>query len=261
MKPNILYEKKEGIAIITLNKPERRNAFDKAMRIELFQNLDRIEKDEDVKVLVLTGAGKAFCAGGDVKSMAERFDQKPVETRENLHQAARLLRKIRESEKPAIAAVNGPAVGAGCNLALICDIRVASEKATFGELFVRRGLHPDFGGTFTLTRLVGTAKACELIFTGRLIDAWEAKEIGLVNQVVSEAEFEQTWMDLAKQIAQGPPIPIRMAKTAIYQAERSDLSSMLEYEAFAQSIAFQTEDFRGAVKAFIEKKEPVFRGR
>ena len=237
---SVLYEKKDGVGLITLNRPERMNAIDKDMRMELGRFLDSAESDDEVRVLVLTGAGKAFCSGGYSKSVNRLFEQPPIETRQTVRNSTGLLLKIRESSRPFIAAVNGVAVGAGCNLALVCDIRLASEKARFGQVFVRRGLHPDWGGTFSATRLAGTAKACELIFTGRIIDAWEAREIGLVNRVAAEDEFEQAWRELARQIAQGHPRLLYAAKRAVYQAQRSDLASMVELEVLTQLTPFQT---------------------
>jgi len=206
------------------------NAIDKEMRTELKQYLDHVETDPDVRVLVLTGAGNAFCAGGYAKSISRLFEQTPDETRRTLLQSTALIRKIRELEKPVIAAVNGDAVGAGCNLAMICDIRLAAEQARFGEVFVKRGMHPDWGGTFSLTQLAGTAKACDLFFTGRIIDAWEAKSMGIVNRVFPEEEFQTAWMDMAGQIAQGVPELLGLVKKAIYQASRNQSLSIFDYE-------------------------------
>ena len=258
---HVLYTQAEGIAVITLNKPERLNAVDPEMRMEISRCVDRAAGDDTVKLMVITGAGRAFCAGGDVKTMPGRLERTIVERRENLRSSNLVVRKIQEMDKPVIAAVNGDAVGAGCNLALACDIRLASEKARFGEVFVKRGMHPDWGGVCLLTRLVGTAKACELIFTGNLIDAREAKRIGMVNQVYPEEEFEAGWKEFAQSINECAPIPIRMAKIAIYKADNVDFQTSLEIEAFSQAVASQTEDANEGVRAFMERRKPVFEGR
>lgn len=258
---HILYEVKDGVGVITLNKPERLNAVDPEMRDEIGICLEKSMADEAVKVLVITGAGRAFCAGGDLKTMPGRIRKSIIERRDNLRTSNENIRKIRDMDKPVIAAVNGDAVGAGCNLALACDIRVASEKARFGEVFVKRGMHPDWGGVYNLTRLVGTAKACELIFTGDLIDANEAKSIGIVNRVYSDDEFQEKWKEFVKQIADGPPIPIRMAKMAIHKSDNIDLQTAMELEAYAQAIVGQTDDVKEGINAFVEKRKPVFKGK
>ncbi len=258
---HVLYKVEDGIALIALSKPERLNAVDPDMRKEIGRCIDKASGDDDVKVVVITGEGRAFCAGGDVKTMPDRLEKTIIERRDSLRASNLVIRKIRELEKPVIAAVNGDAVGAGCNLALACDIRLASEKARFGEIFVKRGMHPDWGGIYNLTRLVGTAKACELIFTGDLIDANEAKSIGLVNQVYSDDEFEAGWKGFAKKIAENAPVPMSMAKVAIYKADNVDLPTAMELEAFSQAVTSQTEDAREGVKAFMEKRKPEFKGK
>jgi len=258
---HVLFKIEDGIAVITMSKPERLNAVDPEMRAEIGKCVDKAAEDDTVRVLVITGEGKAFCAGGDVKTMEGRLEKSIVERRESLRASNRVIQSIRELDKPVIAAVNGDAVGAGCNLALACDIRLASDKARFGEVFVKRGLHPDWGGIYNLTRLVGAAKACELIFTGDLIDAEEAKRIGMVNQVYANEEFEAKWKEFVNKIAGNAPIPIRLAKVAIYKADNVDLLTAMEIEAFSQAVASQTEDAKEGVKAFMEKREPEFKGK
>jgi 2-(1,2-epoxy-1,2-dihydrophenyl)acetyl-CoA isomerase len=167
---------------------------------------------------------------------------------------------MRNAPKPLIAAVNGPAAGAGMNLALACDMRIAATTAKFGETFVKRGLHVDWGGTYFLPRLVGMAKACELIFTGDLIDAEEALALGLVSKVVPPEELMPTVRQLARKIALGPPIAIRLAKRALYRSQDSDLHSALEFETYAQNICSETEDAREGIRAFVEKRSPRFTG-
>ncbi len=259
---SIILEKEEGIATIALNRPERRNALIMKSREELLKAIEDVNKDEKVKVLVITGVGKAFCAGTDVEDISSVFGFSSVEFRERLRRGTnKVILELRGLEKPTIASVNGVAVGAGLNLALACDIRIASEKARFGGLFMRMGVIPDWGGTYFLPRLVGSAKACELIFTGDIIDAKEAERIGLVNKVVPAGELETATKQLAGKLAKGPSIAMGMAKMAIYRGLEWDLASQLEFEAYALSLCAQTQDHKEAVKAFFEKREPIFTGK
>jgi 2-(1,2-epoxy-1,2-dihydrophenyl)acetyl-CoA isomerase len=172
-----------------------------------------------------------------------------------------VLLAMRDAAKPVIAAVNGAAAGAGMNLALGCDIRLASTAAKFTQAFVKRGLHPDWGGTYFLPRLVGMAKACELIFTGEIIDAQEALRLGIVNAVYSPEELMPAAYELARKIAAGPPVAIRLAKRALYHSEETDLRGALEFETFAQNVCSETEDAREGIRAFVEKRAPSFKGR
>jgi enoyl-CoA hydratase/carnithine racemase len=259
----LLYEAKDGIATLTLNRPDRLNALGDTLRDDLLDAITRASGDPDVRVMVITGAGKGFCAGGDVKAMNEAREggrQRPL-----LEKIApsrdRTLLAMRDAPQPIIAAVNGAAVGAGMNLALACDIRIASTAARFAQAFVKRGLHPDWGGTYFLPRLVGMAKACELIFTGDLIDAAEAQRLGLVSQVVAPEALLSTALDLARRIAAGPPVAIRLAKRALYKNAESDLRAALEFETFAQDICVETDDAGEGIRAFVEKRPPVFHGR
>ncbi len=213
--------------------------------------------------MVITGAGKGFCAGGDVKDMAER--RSAGASRNVLEKIApsrdRTLLAMREAPQPIIAAVNGAAAGAGMNLALGCDIRLASTAAKFSQAFVKRGLHPDWGGTYFLPRVVGMAKACELIFTGELIDAQEALRLGIVSAVHPPEELLPVARALAQKIADGPPLALRLAKRSLYHNEAADLRTALEVETFAQNICYETEDAAEGARAFVEKRAPVFRGR
>jgi 2-(1,2-epoxy-1,2-dihydrophenyl)acetyl-CoA isomerase len=259
----LLYEVKDGVATLTLNRPDRLNALGDTLREDLLDAVTRTAADPDVRVMVLTGAGKGFCAGGDVKAMNENRQsgrERPV-----LDKIApsrdRTLLAMRDAPQPIIAAVNGAAAGAGMNLALACDLRIASTSAKFSQAFVKRGLHPDWGGTYFLPRVVGLAKACELIFTGDLIDAQEALRLGVVSRVLPPEELMPAAHELARKIAAGPPLAIRLAKRALYHNADCDLRQALEFETFAQNICQDTEDAREGVRAFVEKRAPVFRGR
>jgi 2-(1,2-epoxy-1,2-dihydrophenyl)acetyl-CoA isomerase len=256
----LMVEHGGAIATLTLNRPEVRNALDLVMRQELMGALDEIEGDEAVRVLVLTGAGGHFCAGGDVKSMREG-QATAAQGRARVGLLNRFVVRLVEFPRPTIAMVEGFAVGAGCNLALCCDLVVASEGARFGEVFAKIGLVPDGGGTWLLSRLVGLARAKELIFTADVIEAAEALRLGMINRVVPSAELATATRALAERIAAGPPLALRMAKDLVNRAASSDLATALNLEAFAQSHAIVSEDHREGVTAFFEKRRPTFRGR
>ena len=260
---DIIYAKAEGIATITLNRPDRRNAFSPEMRDGMVRAILDATKDQKVRVLVITGAGRAFCAGADVKAMAESFDQPAARQlrRESAAGDVALPVLLQKCEKPVIAAINGVAVGGGLDLALACDIRIASDQARFAEVFIRRGMIPAMGGTFFLPRLVGIDKACYLIFTGDMIDAREAERIGLVTTVVPHEELEMATMELAEKLAKGPPLAIRRAKHAIYEGLGMDLKSTLDYLKEVVEELQATEDHKEGARAFVEKREPVFRGK
>src|SRR5881628_2284657 len=260
----LLYEVKDAIATLTLNRPERLNALGDTLRDDLYDAVLRASRDADVRVMIITGAGKGFCAGGDVKAMNDtkegRAPARPLEDKV-APLRDRVLLAMRDAPKPVIAAVNGAAAGAGMNLALGCDIRLASTAAKFTQAFVKRGLHPDWGGTYFLPRIVGMAKACELIFTGEIIDAQAALRLGIVSAVHQPEELMPAAYDLARKIAAGPPIAIRLAKRALYHSLDVDLRAALEFETFAQNIASETEDAREGIRAFVEKRPAVFKGR
>jgi len=259
----LLHEVKDGIATLTLNRPERLNALGGTLRDDLHDAITRSAADADVRVIVITGSGKGFCSGGDVKAMNEAKEGKRERpfTEKIAPGRDRTLLAMRDAPQPIIAAVNGAAAGAGMNLALACDIRIASSAAKFSQAFVKRGLHPDWGGTYFLPRIVGMAKACELIFTGAVVDAAEALRLGIVSQVVAPEELLPTVHALARAIAAGPPIAIRLARRGLYRNAESDLRTALEYETFAQNACFETEDAREGIRAFVDKRAPVFRGR
>lgn len=261
---DILYAKEEGIATITLNRPQALNALTQRMQYEWIKAIEDAKYDEEVRVLVVTGAGRAFCSGRDMRSenAPESAALSPFEMsrhmRENIHGLALTLAEL---DKPYIGSINGPAVGGGMDFASMCDIRIASEKAKFSMAYVRLGMPPAGGGGYFLPRIVGIAKACELIWTGRMIDAEEALRIGYVSKVVAHDELEAATKELATKLAKGPTVAIRLAKRLIYRCLDLDLVKALEDHQTAMLIAQGTEDAREGPLAFVEKREPIFKGR
>jgi enoyl-CoA hydratase/carnithine racemase len=258
---HVLHEESDGVATITLNRPEKLNAFAGNMREELLAAVEAAGADQEVRVLVITGAGKAFCAGGDVSELAEGTNAKPAGAATERYTMSKIVLAINAMEKPVVASVNGAAVGGGCNLALACDIRIASELAKFGEAFTKRGVHPDWGGIYFLPRLVGYAKAAELIFTGDLIDATEALRIGLVNRVVPHDTLQAETIELSRKIAKNAPLPIALAKRGLQRFYEMSLAQAVDYEALALSICANSDDMKEGFRAFLEKREPEFRGK
>jgi len=256
----LLVDRAGAFATITLNRPEARNAIDLLMRQELVAAMDEVEADEATQVLILTGAGGHFCAGGDVKSMRERR-LTAAEGRARVESLNRMVLRLVDFPRPTIAMVDGYAVGAGTNLALCCDLVVASDRARFGELFNKIGLVPDGGGTWLLSRLVGLARAKELIFTGEVFDAAEAARIGLVNRVVPAADLATVTRALAERIAAGPPNVLRLAKHMVNRAATTDLAAALDLEAYSQGLSIAADDHQEGIAAFFEKRPPRFTGR
>ena len=257
----ITTEARDRITTITLNRPDRLNAFSGTMREELLDALAAAARDNDCRVVVITGAGRAFCAGGDVDYMSGLQREGNVAAFRKLLDAGRdVVLQIAKMEKPVIASVIGIAAGAGCNLALACDYRLASDAAKLGETFVKIGIHPDWGGTWLLPRLVGRSRAAELMMTGRIVDANEALAIGMVDRVVPAAELASETAKLAQSLAAGPPIAIAGIKRALAASERNDLRTQLELEAEHQVQAFQSRDAAEGMNAFYEKRPPAFRG-
>ena len=256
----LLVDRAGAFATITLNRPEARNAIDLLMRQELVAAMDEVEADEATQVLILTGAGGHFCAGGDVKSMRERR-LTAAEGRARVESLNRMVLRLVDFPRPTIAMVDGYAVGAGTNLALCCDLVVASDRARFGELFNKIGLVPDGGGTWLLSRLVGLARAKELIFTGEVFDAAEAARIGLVNRVVPAADLATVTRALAERIAAGPPNVLRLAKHMVNRAATTDLAAALDLEAYSQGLSIAADDHQEGIAAFFEKRPPRFIGR
>ncbi|UCG45263.1 MAG: enoyl-CoA hydratase/isomerase family protein [Candidatus Bathyarchaeota archaeon] len=256
---NLLYEKKNGVATITINRPNALNALNAETIPEFFSSLEDAEKDNNVRVIVITGAGeKAFCAGLDLKTVRDISVVKAVEM-SRLGQ--KMTVRLEELGKPVIAAINGYALGGGIELAMACDIRIASENARIGQTEVNVGLIPGWGGTQRLPRLVGRGRAKELIFTGKMIDAKTAESIGLVNMVVPADKLRSTVEELAEVIMSKPPIAIRLSKELINRSIEADLGIGLVHEAEAFGILSSTEDYREGVSAFIEKRKPKYQGQ
>jgi len=261
---DIIYTKEQGIATVKMNRPDRMNAFSEEMTNGIMAAIEEMKRDDSLRVLILTGADRAFSSGGDVKAMAGHLgESKGTAERRRLfeRELPPLPLALASLDKPTIAAVNGVAVGGGFDLALACDIRIASDRARFAEVFIRRGLIPAMGGTYFLPRLVGIDRACELIWTGDMIDAHEAERIGLITRVVPHEELEAATWELAMKLAKGPPLAIRMAKRAIYRGLTQDLASALEYVQPLLQALRQTEDHVEGARAFVEKREPLFRGQ
>ncbi len=258
----LLCRVEERVAVMTLNRPESRNALSASLKEALHRTVDLLENDEGVGCLLLAGAGGAFCSGGDTKVMASAGRPPSMEDRQKiLRWEHRLPAKLHHLPKPVIAALSGAAAGAGLSLALSADIRIAGESAFVMTSFSRLGLSGDYGGTWFLTRLVGTARARELYFTGRRVPARECDAMGIVNRVVPDDELEREAFELARTIAAGPPIAHRFMKANLNRALEADLQTCLDYEADRMVRGAMTEDYREAVSAFAEKRTPVFRGR
>lgn len=262
MTDSLRFEIEGGIATITLNRPERMNAFTWEMIDAWADALAECRANDAVAVVIVTGAGKAFCSGGDIGEMRKRGDRTPLERKAELEGHVHKIPLALEAlDKPVIAAVNGAATGAGLDLALMADLRIAAESARLGETYVKVGLVPGAGGAWFLPRLVGTAKALELFWTGDIIDAREAERIGLVNKVVPDAELMSVTHALAKRIANGPPLSVRFIKRAVKEGLRSDLRSALDLISSHYAVVATSADHREAVAAYLEKRKPVFTGR
>lgn len=258
MFENILLERRGRVALLTINRPDKLNALNIKTRQELAEALDELRNDQEIRVVVITGAGeKSFVAGADINEFAGRtaVEQRAVMKAKSIFTAAE------DFPKPLIAMINGFCLGGGCELALSCDIRIASEKARFGQPEINLGIIPGGGGTQRLTRLIGEGKAMQMILTGEIIDAQEALRLGLVNEVHPAAELQAKTMELAGKIAEKSPVALAMAKTAVKAAARTTLREGLDQEIDLFAICFSTEDKEEGVSAFLEKRKPDFKGR
>jgi 2-(1,2-epoxy-1,2-dihydrophenyl)acetyl-CoA isomerase len=259
MPETILIEQRDGICSITLNRPDVLNAFNDQMSAEMQEALRQAERDAAVRCLVITGAGRGFCSGQDLRDRAGDTHFSFVDSLRRRYNP--IITKLRSIEKPVLAAVNGVAAGAGCSLALACDLRLASSKASFIEVFARVGLVPDSGSTYFLPRLVGLGKAFELSYLPDPVSADEALKIGLVNWVASEDEFASHVLQIAKRLARGPTKSYGLIKRALNHNLTVNLDAAMEYEAMLQEVAGRTDDHREGVGAFLEKRDANFEGR
>ncbi len=256
----LIYEKRECVGIVTLNRPDRLNALSFKLKEEVSALFDEMEKDDEVRVVILTGGEKAFSAGADIKERSQiQLSQSEFYFAQKKSQA--LYNQIEEFQKPVIAAISGVAVGGGCELALACDLRMASETARFGFPEVKLGVIPAAGGTQRLPRLIGATRAKEIIFTGEPIDAHEAYRLGLVNKVVPVDRLMEEAMALALKLAQNPPLSLKYAKRAINVGGQLDMASALDYEVHCAAIPYASEDRKEGMRAFVEKRKPVFKGK
>jgi enoyl-CoA hydratase/carnithine racemase len=265
MNSPVLYERDGNVVTITLNRPETRNALTEMEVVDaLIGHIEQVRNDLSVRALILTGAGPAFSSGGNIKHMRDElgtFSGHAGQIRENYRRGIqRIPKALYELEVPCIAAVNGPAYGAGCDLTLMCDIRIASTEAVFAESFVNVGIIPGDGGAWLLPRAVGMSRACEMTFTGDPIDAEKALAWGLVSKVVAPDALLGEARALAERIARHPPAILRMTKRLMREGQRMDLSSLLELSAAFQGIAHKTSDHREAIQSTFEKRPPAYTG-
>ncbi len=258
---DVLVRRQNGVATLVLNRPERLNAINDGLVEGLMNALDSVERDRDVRVAVITGAGRGFCAGGDIDHM--------IELKTGFHSAAfrgfleaghMLVRKLRTLPKPVLASVNGPAAGGGVSLALACDLRIASEQATFTQAFIKLGLHPDWGGTFNLPRLVGMGRALESFWLGEPVTAAEGKRLGMINFLVPHESLADETAQLAARLAAAPPLPMALMKQDFYERIHKEFERVMDHELEAQMKCFASEDFNEGLRAFKEKRAPKFKG-
>jgi len=264
MSEAVLYEQQDGVVTLTLNQPDTRNALSTEIIEALLSHVERINADLGVGCVLLTGAGKAFCSGGNLKKIGERAAQLPTPAEVRLgyrHGVQRLPLALYDLEAPLIAAVNGPAVGVGCDLAAMCDIRLAGASARFAESFLRVGLVSGDGGAWFLPRAVGLARACEMTFTGDFVEAGQALAMGLVSRVIEDAQLMDEARAMALRIAAQPRQALRLSKRLIRDSQRTDLAASLEMAASMQALAQHTDDHREAMAALAGKRAPVFNGR
>ena len=258
----LILEEKDAIATLSLNQPDKRNAMSVEMGEEFLRMVNGLADREDLRVLVLNGRGRAFCAGGSLDMMrVKTTGVSREENKDSMRYFYERFLALRDVPFPTIASINGYAIGAGLCLALACDIRIAADDARMGMNFTRLGLHPGMGGTFMLPRLVGAARASELFFTGDLVSGAEAERIGLVNRAVPPKRLAEETRRLAERIASSAPRAVRAVKRAVYQGLTGSLEDVLDYESSRQAECFETEDFLEGISAVVQKREPRFQGR
>ena len=260
--PAVLQKREGSVSTLILNRPQRMNALNADLVLALKDALTRVHDDPEINVVILAGAGRAFCAGGDLSAIGKgRQENNVAELQPILRTGMEVVLKIRTMRQPVIAAVHGAAAGAGMNIALAADIRVASEDAMFGQNFAKVGLFPDYGGTFFLPQLVGPAKAAEMFYTGDMINAAEALRLGIVNRVVPLAQLASEALALAQKIANGPGIAIRAVKKTLFGRDKEELIELLDLEVEQQMKCFYSEDCSEGIHAFFEKRAPKFHGK
>jgi 2-(1,2-epoxy-1,2-dihydrophenyl)acetyl-CoA isomerase len=267
-EPTLLFERQGGVATLTLNRPEARNALTTGLFLEMERMLLEVGADDGVRAVVLTGAGRSFSAGADLKPVSKeerRRSEAPSFPGDAggdiLERGNRCILRLRELAKPVLGSINGDAVGIGCSLALATDLRIASDAARFGVVFSRIALAPDGGASHLLRELVGTAKALELLFTGDLIDAGEALRLGLVNRVLPADELADATGELAERLARGPTLAYGAAKAAVYASANLTFEGLLDFEARNQRVVSRSDDVKEGIRSFLERREPEFRGR
>jgi len=260
----IILKKQDHIATLTMNRPDKMNALSTQMLQEMVAAVEDVSRDDDVRVMVLAAAGKVFCSGADVSDGGKTsgLSGTPNEMRRNLQETyQRVALGLRRLYKPTIAMVNGAAVGAGCDFAFACDMRVGSERAKFRNGFVKVGLIPGGGGTWLYTRLLGLGRGLEFLFTGDFLEAEEAARLGVLNKLVPSDKLESATMELAQKIAKNPPLAVQTSKMMAYRALDTDLEAALEMSAAYQALALSSEDHREGVNAFMEKRDGQFKGK
>lgn len=254
-----------GVVTLAFNRPETRNSMTPPMGKEVVRAVEEIRHDASVRVVVLTGTGKAFSSGGNLTMLAQDAGVSSATAAPAMTYSPRefygQFLTIRDLPVPTIAAINGHAIGAGLCIALACDMRIAVADAKMGMTFTKLGIHPGMGATYTLPRLIGTARACELFFTGRLLDADEAERLGIINRAVAREQFEQAVRALAQEIASAGPFAVRLVKKSIYRGVHHTLDDMLDYESLNQGLTLATADAREGITAMVEKREPKFEGK
>lgn len=256
----LLVESRDGIAVVTLNRPEVLNAFNPKMGREITAALRTLAEEADSRVVILTGAGRGFCSGADISRPKNRTSQWSPDVIRGYESTAAMSRLMTNYPKPIIAAINGVALGVGFSLTLPCDVRLASENASFGAIYTRIGMVPELGSSFLLPRIVGFGTAMELVLTGRTIDAQEAKAIGLVNQIAPAGKVMEVALEMARMMLKSPPNALRLTKQALHHAAANGMLQATQFEGLAMQMCRHTSDHKEALKAFREKREPRFTG-